>query len=182
MSEVFKTLEETFNVDETEDFVKKTAERIEEIRSEVCDTETEGHTLEDKEYIKFELQNLIASNKNILQMFENQILAGAPPSFALSYVKISQLITENLSKLHELNKSVIDIDMNDIRLAQRDREIDLKEELVNRKVAQIGVDGNGGTTNIQQNNLYLTSEQMTKKLQELNAPKVNYEMPKFDLS
>ena len=64
---VFDNLKDEFNIEEAETQVKTVIsnanEKIEEVKEGI---KTQKYTLEDKEYIKAELQDLIASDREVM--------------------------------------------------------------------------------------------------------------------
>ena len=73
---VNETLADTFDIDLTEQQVEDTSARIQEIKSDVAG---QKYTLEDKEYIRAELQSLIELNRSVLETLGEQCKLGAPP-------------------------------------------------------------------------------------------------------
>lgn len=66
---VSQTIADAFDIDLSEKQVEDVAERINEIKTNVAQ---QKYTLEDKEYIKTELQSLIELNRSVLETLGEQ--------------------------------------------------------------------------------------------------------------
>ena len=98
---VFDNLKKEFNIDEAEPIVNsvidKANEKIEEVREGIA---TQKYTLEDKEYIKAELQDLIASDREVMESMKEMILNGAgTPNMYAVYATLSKSVRENVAQL-----------------------------------------------------------------------------------
>ena len=92
----------------TEDKIEKFSEVKETAKEMVTSTE---HSLEDKEYIQFELKSLIQGGLNILDKLEQDISVGTKVRSHEVYFTGMNSIMNALKELRELNKVEIDISM-----------------------------------------------------------------------
>lgn len=183
LKDPFAELTETFEIDPVEE---EATEKVEANHKRVVAlsdavSSKQKYDLQDKEYIRFELQQLIEDNRSILSALGEQCKAGAAPRLFEVYANLSNTVRDSLRELREINKTITDYQVIE------DRE-QLKREAVEAKRAaalSAAALTQGGTVNIQNNNLNLTSQQMLEVLKELNIPKKETslnELPHFDLS
>jgi len=175
---VNETLADTFDIDLTEQQVEDTSNRIEEIKSGVAN---QKYTLEDKEYIRAELQSLIELNRSVLETLGEQCKLGAPPRMYEVFSTLSNSVATNLMDLAKLNQTITDYQVKEsdenIRIANLDaRQKQLANQHSNGQLPQ--------TVNVQSNTYNFTSNEMLNMLKQLNLTKevTNVEdLPKFDL-
>lgn len=173
---VNETLADTFDIDLSEQQVEDTSARIQEIKSDVAN---QKYTLEDKEYIKMELQSLIELNRSVLETLGEQCKLGAPPRMYEVFSTLSNSVATNLMDLAKLNQVITDYQVKEadenIRIAAMDAR---QKQLANQ------ANGHPQSVNVQNNTYNFTSNEMLNMLKKLNlttATTTVEELPKFDL-
>ena len=157
-------LADTFDIDLSEKQVEDTSARIQEIKTDVAN---QKYTLEDKEYIRAELQSLIELNRTVLETLGEQCKLGAPPRILMDLAKLNQTITDYQVKETDENLRVASLDARQKQIACQSQ---------NGQVPQ--------SVNVQNNTYNFTSNEMLNMLKQLNLTKevTNVEdLPKFDL-
>ena len=150
--DAFKKLKDEFNLDEVEEKAKesiaKADEKVEEVREGI---KTQKYTLEDKEYIISELQDLIASDREVMESLKDMIVNGAGnPGIYAVYATLSKSVRENVAKLSDVEKEITDYQVTESNEEYRERVFASKERLAEKKLT---------TKNLQKKN-------MTKSLQK----------------
>lgn len=184
LEDPFSNLCETFDMDDTE---AKVNEKLDDNKKRIVAlgdavSTKQKYDLQDKEYIRFELQSLIEENRSILQALGEQCKAGAAPRLFEVYATLSTAVRESLRELRDINKTITDYRVTEDREELKKDIFELKKAVATRPANAIAQ--GGGTVNIQ-NNLTLTSQQMLDVLKDLNIPKQETkleDLPKFDLS
>lgn len=173
-----ETLAETFDIDLSEKQVKDTSARIEEIKSDVAQ---QKYTLEDKEYIRAELQSLIELNRTVLETLSEQCKMGAPPRMYEVFSTLSNSVATNLMSLAKLNQTMTDYQVTENAENMRKESLDQRKmQLINK------ANGQGDAPALTQiNNTYnFTSNEMLNMLKKLDIKKevtLEEDLPKFDL-
>lgn len=174
---VNETLADTFDIDLSEKQVEDTTTRINEIKSDVAN---QKYTLEDKEYIKAELQSLIELNRTVLETLGEQCKLGAPPRLYEVFSTLSNSVATNLMDLAKLNQVMTDYQVKEtdenLRVAAMDARQKQLAAVQGSKVPQ--------SVNVQNNTYNFTSNEMLNMLKKLNlTTEVTSveELPKFDL-
>lgn len=171
------TLADTFDIDLSEQQVEESTKRISEISADVRD---QKYNLEDKEYIRAELQSLIELNRKVLETLSEQCKLGAPPRMYEVFSTLSNSISTNLMNLANLDKTVTDYQVKESDEEFRERANEQKVALINSKLKTGGSPG----TLIQNNTYNFTSNEMLSMLKQIEQPKQITELenlPKFDL-
>ena len=174
---VNETLADAFDIDLSEQQVEDTSARIKEIKSDVAN---QKYTLEDKEYIKMELQSLIELNRSVLETLGEQCKLGAPPRMYEVFSTLSNSVATNLMDLAKLNQVITDYQVKEtdenIRIAAMDAR---QKQLANQHNGNVPQ-----SVNVQNNTYNFTSNEMLNMLKQLNLTKdvtPIEELPKFDL-
>lgn len=175
---VNEILADTFDIDLSEKQVEDTSARIQEIKKDVAN---QKYTLEDKEYIRAELQSLIELNRTVLETLGEQCKLGAPPRMYEVFSTLSNSVAANLMDLAKLNQTITDYQVKEtdenLRVATLDaRQKQIANQPNNCQVPQ--------SVNVQNNTYNFTSNEMLNMLKQLNLTKevTNVEdLPKFDL-
>ena len=184
--DVFKGLKEQFNIDEATADIKEAVatanEKIEEIQEGIS---TQKYTIEDKNYLKMELQDLIATDREVMESLRDQLVNGAPSQLYVAYSTLSKSVRENIAKLIDLEKQITDYQVVESNEEFRERSLATKERLANKRLENKAAQQPGVPGQITQNNTYIFSpreqfETMKKTKSEIEAPVV--ENPEFDLS
>lgn len=169
-----KTLADTFDIDLSEQQVEDSTARIAEIKEEIS---KQKYTLEDKEYIRAELQTLIERNSQVLETLSEQCKLGASPRLFEVYSTLSNTISNNLMDLAKLNQTITDYQVTETNENMKKQALDRQRTLAKSEP--------GSPTTLVQNNTYnFTSNEMLKMLNELNLqskPTTLESLPKFDL-
>lgn len=172
-----ETLADTFDIELSEQQVEDTSLRINEIKTSIAE---QKYTLEDKEYIRTELQSLIELNRSVLETLSEQCKMGAPPRMYEVFATLSNTVSTNLMSLAKLDQTI-----TDYQVKEADENL-RKEALAERKNALISKANNGNVPALTQiNNTYnFTSNEMLNMLKSLdlkNEVTAEEDLPKFDL-
>lgn len=124
MDPISQALNTTF-----ETTVKEPDSEIMEINKEIIAIEkkkakliSKVQNMQDKEYLEFELKDLIASNQAIKKRLEDELLKpGTKSSYFEVYTMISSSILASLRELRQLNNDIVHMGLTE-------RKIDLKEK------------------------------------------------------
>lgn len=180
---VFDNLKDEFNIEEAETQVKTVIsnanEKIEEVKEGI---KTQKYTLEDKEYIKAELQDLIASDREVMEELKNMILNGAgTPNMYAVYATLSKSVRENVQQLKELSKDITDYQVIESNEQFKEKTLASKERLAEKRLA--GKVANNAPGQITQNNTYIFNpKEQYEIMKKLDLPAAKIEHPDFDLS
>lgn len=180
---VFDNLKDEFNIEEAETQVKTVIsnanEKIEEVKEGI---KTQKYTLEDKEYIKAELQDLIASDREVMEELKNMILNGAgTPNMYAVYATLSKSVRENVQQLKELSKDITDYQVIESNEQFKEKTLASKERLAEKRLA--GKAANNVPGQITQNNTYIFNpKEQYEIMKKLDLPAAKIEHPDFDLS
>lgn len=180
---VFDNLKDEFNIEEAETQVKTVIsnanEKIEEVKEGI---KTQKYTLEDKEYIKAELQDLIASDREVMEELKNMILNGAgTPNMYAVYATLSKSVRENVQQLKELSKDITDYQVIESNEQFKEKTLASKERLAEKRLA--GKAANNTPGQITQNNTYIFNpKEQYEIMKKLDLPAAKIEHPDFDLS
>ena len=172
-----ETLANTFDIELSEQQVEDTSSRINEIKTSISE---QKYTLEDKEYIRAELQSLIEINRSVLETLSEQCKMGAPPRMYEVFATLSNTVSTNLMSLSKLDQTITDYQVKEAEENLR------KEAIAERKNALISKANNGNVPSLTQiNNTYnFTSNEMLNMLKSLdltNEVTAEEDLPKFDL-
>lgn len=182
---VFENLDKEFDLDELEEKVandiKHTAVALSEVSEGMA---AQKYTIEDQRYLKVELQELINSDKEVLAALKEQVLTpGAPVAYAGFYATLSKSMRENLAQFAELEKQLTDYQVIESNEQFREKTLESKERLAERRLARLGGD-NKVPGQITQNNTYIfdpkSQFEVIKNLPATETKQEDY--PKFDLS
>jgi hypothetical protein len=181
---VFDNLKDEFNIEEAETKVNSVIasanEKMAEVREGIV---SQKYNIEDKEYIKAELQDLIASDREVMESLRDMIVNGAgTPNMYAVYATLSKSVRENVSQLKELSKDVTNYQVIESNEEFREKALASKERLAEKRLAGKGqqekVPGQ-----ITQNNTYIFNpKEQYEIMKKLEIPAVPVEEPKFDLS
>ena len=180
---VFDNLKDEFNIEEAETQVKTVIsnanEKIEEVKEGI---KAQKYTLEDKEYIKAELQDLIASDREVMEELKNMILNGAgTPNMYAVYATLSKSVRENVQQLKELSKDITDYQVIESNEQFKEKTLASKERLAEKRLA--GKAANNAPGQITQNNTYIFNpKEQYEIMKKLDLPAAKIEHPDFDLS
>lgn len=172
---VSQTIADAFDIDLSTQQVEESTERINEIKTSAAQ---QKYTLEDKEYIRAELQSLIELNRTVLETLGENCKLGAPPRLYEVYASLSNTVATNLMDLAKLNQT-----MTDYQVKETDENLRVANMEARQK--QIAQQGNQPqSVNVQNNTYNFTSNEMLNMLKQLNLAKEVTpveELPKFDL-
>jgi hypothetical protein len=165
-------------VTKVEEIKTKKDELVEKVQTMVTSKE-QKYTLEDKEYIKFELQSLIENNKQVMMNLQNELKIGAPPRIYETFAILSNSTAGIIKELLALNRQITNYQV--IESEQKD-----KKELTLKEIEVKALTGNSqqanSITNVSNNVLMLDYNQMSKILQEAKSKSaLNKIDAKFDL-
>lgn len=81
-------------------------------------------SLEDKEYLEFELKSLISSNQNIKARLEDELMKqGTKASMFEVYTLVCNTIQNALRELRQLNRDIVDVAIAERRMTVRETEV-----------------------------------------------------------
>ena len=154
---VFDNLKEEFNIEEAESQVKSVIstanEKIEEVKEGI---KTQKYTIEDKEYIKAELQDLIASDREVMESLKDMIVnGGGTPNLYAVYATVSKSVRENVQQLKELCKDITNYQVIESNEEFKEKALASKERLAEKRLAGKS-NGNNAPGQITQNNTYIS--------------------------
>lgn len=191
MSEVYKDLCDTFDVDDfadkAEETVENTGKEIEVLSNKIDNSQK--YKLENQDYLRYELQSLVASNTSVLDILAEQCKVGATPRLFEVYATLSSTIADHLNKLAELEKKITDYRVVEDRENLRKEELEYKKTTRLPASQQIAADG--GNVNIQNNTYNFTSVDLLEMVKKAKLDTIETEreeittmdeLPKFDLS
>ena len=179
----FDNLKKEFNIDEAEPIVNSVLDKAKEKIIEVKEgIQQQKYTLEDKEYIKAELQDLIASDREVMESMKEMILAGSgTPNMYAVYATLSKSVRENVAQLKELSKEITDYQVIESGEKFKEKALETKVQLAEKRLA--GKNAQSAPGQITQNNTYIFNpKEQFKIMKELNIPMEKVETPDFDLS
>lgn len=172
-----ETLADTFDIELSERQVEDTSTRINEIKTSIAE---QKYTLEDKEYIRTELQSLIELNRSVLETLSDQCKMGAPPRMYEVFATLSNTVSTNLMSLAKLDQTI-----TDYQVKESDENL-RKDAIAEKQKMLIAKANNGNVPSLTQiNNTYnFTSNDMLNMLKSLdlkNEVTAEEDLPKFDL-
>lgn len=159
-------LDDEFNLSELpehteeKEVFEEAAIKIKETKNKITEFKTQKYDIQDKEYIREQLVNLIDLNRNVLENVAMQCKIGAPPGTFMSFTQISNAITSNIQELLSLNKMLTDYQ--------------IKDDIVNKKKSSVQ-----NAQNIQNNTYVMNREDLIQHLTDAGLTKKTYELPKF---
>lgn len=177
----FESLSDTFDIEDTVKELSEVTEKKQEIAAVIRD---QKYTLDDVEYMKAELQDLIASNRQVLDVLSNCCKVGAAPRFFEVYATLSNTVTTNVMELAKLEKIITDYQVTEAKEDLATANMESKERLMQAKIEQTS----NNPTLIQNNttnNLCVTSSELMAMIAKADEDaKINTDNIKaeFDLS
>lgn len=182
---IFENLDKEFDIEELEfkakTDIKNTSDTLAEVSVGISN---QKYTIEDQRYLKVELQELINSDKEVLAALKDQVLTpGAPAAIAGIYATLSKSMRENLAQFAELEKQLTDYQVIESNEQFREKTLESKERLAERRLARAGGD-NKVPGQITQNNTYIFDpKSQFEVIKNLPVSESSQEdLPKFDLS
>lgn len=177
---------ETFDIDPIEIELNSAKTEIEDTKNKISVLREEVSTsqkydIQDRDYIRYELQQLITTNNNILTTMGDMCKNGANARIFEVYSTLATTVANNLKELANINKITTDYQLAEDREKLKRETFELKKSVVDNDTKKLGVDGQ---TYVQNNNYNFTSEQMLDLINELKIPKqrTNQEdLPQFNL-
>ena len=182
--DAYKNLKDEFNIDEIEEeaeaSVANTAEKLDVAAEEV---KSQKYTLEDKRYLITELQDLIASDREIMEMLKDMVLNGtAMPAQVMAYATISKSVRENIAKLSDIEKEITDYQVTESNEKFREKTLESKERLAEKRLAARS-SSNNTPGQLTQNNTYIFNpKEQFEIMKNTKIEPIEIEEPKFDLS
>lgn len=114
MESGFEGLNKKLNADfdETLDDVETALDSFNDKKTVMVEKSKNGtYTLEDEEYLRFELKTLIQGSRFIMDKLEKDIKIGSQPRVYEVYSALLKTTIEGLKELRELNKTVTDLEI-----------------------------------------------------------------------
>jgi len=85
---------------------------------------SKAFSLEDKDYLEFELKSLISSNQNIKARLEDELMKqGTKASMFEVYTLVCNTIQNALRELRQLNRDIVDVAIAERRMTVRETEV-----------------------------------------------------------
>jgi hypothetical protein len=179
----FEGLKKEFNIEAVEEDVNSTInsanEKIEEIRDGIKE---QKYSLADKEFLMNELQDLIESDREVMDSLKDLILGGAAaPNFYMLYATLSKSVRDNVAQLTELEKIITDYQVVETGENFKEKSLEMKERLATKRLtADKGQQVPGQIT---QNNTYIFNpKEQFEVMKQAEVQVEPVELPKFDLS
>lgn len=177
---------ETFDIDPIETELDSAKTEIEEVTNKISVLKEEVSTnqkydIQDKDYIRFELQQLISTNNQILSTLGEMCKNGANARVFEVYSTLATTVASNLKELASINKITTDYQLAEDRERLKWETLAMKKSIVADDAKKLGADGQ---TYVQNNNYNFTSEQMLELINDLKIPKRNTnqeDLPQFNL-
>lgn len=132
MNNIFETLDQEFDIqEEIKQTEERTVEKIEEITEGI---KTQKYDLEDKNYLKSELQDLISTNRLVLETLAGQIKFGCDLGLVTSFATISKTITDNIAEMIKLEKQITDYQVVESNEEMKREAMEQKERIANNRI------------------------------------------------
>lgn len=180
----FDSLSDTFNVNnDCEEIIEQTIAKKEEIQNGI---KSQKYTIEDSEFIKTEIQDLIATNRQVLEALAESCKVGAPPRLFEVYATLSNTIAGNIMDLLKTEETITNYQVVEAKEELAKRSLESKEKAMQARLTanhQQNELANPMPTAIQ-NNYYFTSKELlkmaleAKKDAEINTQNIK---PEFNL-
>ncbi len=173
MAGEFDKLNDSLDIDfeeatlQVEDNINKKNEIAEKVQAMIlssAEPNNQKYTLEDKEYIKFELQSLIENNKRVMMSLQAELKIGAPPRTYETYAVLSNSTVSIIKELMVLNKQLTNYQVIESQENTK-KELTLKSIDARLKASKT-VQNADSITNVQNNVMMLDYKEMSKILQE----------------
>lgn len=164
MQSGFEGLDKSLNTnfDSALDDVEKSLDTFNSKKELMVEKSKSGtYTLEDEEYLRFELKTLIQGSRIIMDKLEKDIKIGSQPRVYEVYSALLKTTIDGLKELRELNKTVTDLEI----------------ESDKPKISKDGTQTINNTTN----NVILTGKDLlsmiksAKEVNQLNAIEAKFE-------
>ena len=165
MENGFEGLDKSLNTnfDSALDDVEKSLDSFNSKKGAMVEKSKNGtYTLEDEEYLRFELKTLIQGSRVIMDKLEKDIKIGSQPRVYEVYSALLKTTIDGLKELRELNKTVTDL------------EIESDKPKITKDGAQ--------TINNTTNNVILTGKDLlsmirsAKEVNQLNTIEAKFEL------
>jgi hypothetical protein len=127
-NEVYDKLDDVFNTEFENDGgnISSTIEKYEEAKNDLVkktqNKMVDDFTMEDKEYISFELKSLISNGIYVLEKLNEEIKTGVKPSYYDAYFNGVNSLREIMKELRELNKAVVDATATKYKMEGKSKE------------------------------------------------------------
>lgn len=106
----FEGLDKALNSEFTVETAEKSIDKFNDIKNSMVEKSKAGtYTLEDEEYMRFELKTLIQGSRMIMDKLERDIKIGSQPRVFEVYSALLKTTFDGLKELRELNKTVTDL-------------------------------------------------------------------------
>ena len=100
------------NFDSALDDVEKSLDNFNSKKTALVEKSKNGtYTLEDEDYLRFELKTLIQGSRMIMDKLERDIKIGSQPRVFEVYSALLKTTIDGLKELRELNKTVTDLEI-----------------------------------------------------------------------
>lgn len=177
----FEKLSDTFGVDNSIEVIEDSKNLNEKI---VATLNGQKYTIEDIEYMKTELMNLIETNRKVLDELGNCCKVGAPPRMFEVFATLSSTLAANIAELAKLEQAQTNYQVIETKEEMARESMNQKERLHTARIANESNKGQEGPTLIQNNTYNLTSKEllkMIKSAQENALINTQNIKPEFDL-
>ena len=110
----FEGLDKAMNSEFTENLeaVEKRLANFDTVKTAMVEKSKSGrYTLEDEEYMRFEIKTLIQGSRMIMDKLEKDIKIGSQPRVFEVYSALLKTTFDGLKELRELNRTVVDLEI-----------------------------------------------------------------------
>ena len=178
--DIFETLKNEFNIEEEKaEVVSESPKYIEKVEEGL---KQQKYNIEDIEYMKAELQSLIATNQTVLASLADQLKIGSPPHMYDVFRNMSETISNQIMKFFQLHKQITDYQIVESQENLKKEALEQKERIAQARIAK------SGTTNTQINAYNMSSQDTLDLIQGMinkaknDSLQLKNEQPEFDLS
>lgn len=111
-----------YNVDKELEKLETQSKKLVERKSQSKENKDLEATIEDKEYLEFELKLLIQNTNRIMEVLEQDIKIGTKPRYHEVYATLVKTVLDGLKELRELNVSIEQLKLQREKLEVRKKE------------------------------------------------------------
>lgn len=171
MNKSFENLNDTFNMDndmEDIDLVEEVSyDEVEENKPK-----KQKYNLEDIELMKTELQCKIERETNVAEEMRQSCKVGCPPRMYEIYAKIEQTISDDIMRLHDIEKTIAELQIVEEKEKIKKEEMALRQQ---NTLLKIEKSANKGPSQLIQNNttINMSSTDQLHKIKEKLAAEGN---------
>jgi hypothetical protein len=114
-------LDTDYSADETVKEAESLITKIEDNKKAV-EASTDETTIDDKEYLEFELKTLIQSTRRVLDVLEQDVKIGSQPRVFEVFGTLTKTVIDGIKELREMNLSIAQLKLQKEKLDVRKAE------------------------------------------------------------